>query len=104
MPRKTSDVTDTQFPFDEDTVPFILVFNSTDEQRDELDVQGVEAKDAERGYATAWTALSKHNLVNLATELNEAGVGCSLLAVWPGAKQSHVFLVDDLDEARVALG
>lgn len=104
MPRKTSDVTDTQFPFDEDTTPFILVFNSGHMDAEDPTLAGVEDKDYERGYAAAWTADKKYDLVILATDLKDAGVSCTLLATWPGAESTHVFEVDDLNEARDALG
>lgn len=102
MPRKTSDVTDTEFPFAEDTTPFILVFNCT-EWTEDLEA-GIAEKDVDRGYASAWTASKKYDLVLLASDLRDAGVPCTLLATWPGAKATHVFDVDDLDEARDALG
>lgn len=102
MPRKTSDVTDTQFPFDEDTTPFILVFNVIDRENPAL--IAIDEKDWDRGYAAAWTLDKKGDLVALATDLQQAGVGCTLLATWPGATATHVFEVDDLAEARDSLG
>lgn len=102
MPRKTSDVTDTQFPFDEDTTPFILVLNVV--ERDNPAAIAINEKDWDRGYAAAWTLDKKGDLVALATDLQEAGIACTLLAAWPGAQATHVFEVDDLDEARDALG
>lgn len=104
MPRKTSDVTDTDFPFLEDTVPFILVFNSGGMDAEDPILAGIEDKDYERGYAAAWTASKKYDLVMLATDLKDADVPCTLLATWPGAAATHVFEVDDLNEARDELG
>jgi len=101
MPRKTSEVNDCQFPFAEDTTPFILVFNAPPETPALI---AAEDKDLLRGYAAAWTAEKKYDLVLLATDLQEAGVDCSLLATWPGASATHVFEIDDLNEARDALG
>ena len=102
MPRKTSDVTDTEFPFAEDTVPFILVVNDGG-RIEEANAEGLSDKDHERGYAAAWTADKKYDLVLLAQDLQDGGVPCTLLATWPGAKATHVFEVDDLAEARDAL-
>lgn len=106
MPRKTSEVTDTAFPFAEDTTPFILVLNATDAQTSLGLVEGVADKDWERGYATAWSYNKKLEMVEAAIRLRgaEDPVECWLLAVWPGERASHVFLVDDLGEARDALG
>jgi hypothetical protein len=104
MPRKTSDVTDTEFPFVEDTVPFILVFNLETSQAASPAVAALGDKELNRGYAAAWTGEKKYDLVLLATDLQEAGITCTLLATWPGATATHVFEVDDLNEARDALG
>lgn len=104
MPRKTSDVTDTQFPFDEDTVPFILVFNFAENQHDPERTGLVSEKDYLRGYAAAWTFDKKGELVKVASELKDHGLDCTLLAAWPGAQATHVFEVDDLGEATDALG
>lgn len=88
--RQTSEVTDTDFPFAEDTTAFILVFE--------------EAKTGKggRGFEHASTADKKRDLVVEAIRYGEEGGGCHLLAVWPGATRSDVFLVDDLDEALAA--
>ena len=102
MPRKTSDVTDTQFPFDEDTTPFILVFNIDNSASGDV-IARIEDKDFHRGYAAAWTLDKKRDLVELAGDLEQIGVNCTLLATWPGAESTHVFEVDDLNEARGAL-
>lgn len=103
MPRTTSQVTDTEFPFAEDTTPFVLVLNVKDGERLGFAASFVAKKDLDRGYATAWTAERKRELAMLAADLLGRSVECSLLAVWPGVKQSHVFLVDDLDQALAAL-
>jgi hypothetical protein len=102
MPRKTSEINDCQFPFAEDTTPFIFVLNTPPETPFAL--IAIKDKYLRRGYVSAWTAAGKYDLVILATDLRDAGADCSLLAVWTGANASHVFEIDDLDEARDALG
>jgi hypothetical protein len=93
--RKTSDVTDTPFPFGSQAVPFILVVTG------DHYVDG-HTKDA-RGFEHASTHDKKLALVCKAQDLQETGAVCSLLAVWPGRNRSDVFLVDDLDLAIAAL-
>lgn len=88
--RRTSEVTDTTFPFAEDTVAFILVLP--------WDSGAEETKD-NRGFEHASTFDKKRELVEFAFEYQGS---YSLLAVWPGATRSDVFLVDDLDEALAA--
>jgi hypothetical protein len=88
--RCTSEVTDAEFPFAEDTTAFILVFP--------WDAGAEETKDC-RGFEHASTATKKLELVERA--INYPG-NCSLLAVWPGATRSDVFLVDDLEVAARA--
>lgn len=102
--RKTSEVTDTEFPFTEDTTPFVLVLNTTDQQCSLGAVEGVKDKDYERGYAAAWTLDKKRELVEAAIRLSSEDVNCTLLATWPGGAATHVFEIDDLGEARGALG
>ena len=63
MPRLTSQVNDTEFPFAEDTTPFILVLNTTDAQGGDSALEGIADKDYERGYSTAWTADKKYEMV-----------------------------------------
>lgn len=80
--RQTSDVTDTDFPFAEDTVPFILVIREGDEDY--------------RGFEHASTFDKKAQLVASAIDFGDKA---TLLAAWPGATRTDVFLVDDLEEA-----
>lgn len=91
--RQTS-TTDIPFPFTEDTTAFILVY--TPETID-------DTKDR-RGFAHASTFDKKATLALEAQTMREEGHAVSLLAVWPGATRSDVFLVDDLDEAVAAFG
>lgn len=91
--RQTSDVTDTDFPFAEDSTAFILVF------------EGESSKDTKdgRGFEHASTFDKKKALVETALEWSDSEVSqVTLLAVWPGATRSDVFLVDDLEEALAA--
>lgn len=90
--RKTSGVTDVQFPFTDDRVPFVLVFE-----------EASTAKEG-RGFEHASTAEKKRDLVVETIRYQEEGGGCHLLAAWPGAKRTDVFEVDDLDEALAAFG
>lgn len=97
--RTTSQVKDTNFPFADDRVPFVLVHN------------GVEfPDDAARGFGHASTWEKKLGLLEVAKEAARDGEygaqegGCSLLAMWPGATRTDVFLIDDLDEASAAFG
>lgn len=99
--RKTSDVTDTEFPFAEDSTPFILLYNGAPALRDE---------DQGRGFSHASTYDKKYALLEQAIILESEGsygqeVGkASLLAVWPGARRSDVFFIDDLAAAKEGLG
>lgn len=91
--RQTSEVTDTDFPFAEDIVAFILVYAGDDLRP--------ETKDG-RGFEHASTESKKRDLLGEAITIRDEGGHegeVSLLAVWPGAQRSDVFLVDDLDEA-----
>ena len=90
--RATSEVTDTAFPFAEDTVPFILVFE-----------EATTGKNG-RGFEHASTAEKKRDLIEEATRYGEEGGACHLLAAWPGTNRTDVFLIDDLDEALAAFG
>jgi hypothetical protein len=95
--RKTSDVTDVGFPFTDDRVPFILIVTG-----DNL-VDG-HTKDG-RGFEHASTFDKKRALIEQAIQLSGVeGGDCSLLAAWPGAKRTDVFLVDNYDEALAAFG
>lgn len=93
--RKTSDVTDTEFPFDDDRVPFILVVSEP----------GLisTTKDG-RGFEHASHPDKKRELLQVAQTMEADGAASCLLAVWPGASRSDVFHVDDLDQAMEALG
>lgn len=88
--RQTSDVTDTEFPFAEDTVAFIYVPKDASTTKDG------------RGFEHASTLNKKRELLEGVMEDQTAGLDGSLLAVWPGATRSDVFLVDDLDAALAA--
>ena len=93
--RTTSSVTNTEFPFAEDKVPFILVVTGDN-------IVGSFTKDA-RGFEHASTHDKKQALVERAIELSQyEGGGCTLLAAWPGAHRTDVFEVDDLNEALAA--
>jgi hypothetical protein len=96
MPRKTSEVTDTRFPFASNTTAFILVVSEPDADR-ELTVEG-------RGYSHASTHDKKYELIRRAQDLQGRGFACTLLAVWPGKKRSDVFEVDDLSNALAMMG
>jgi hypothetical protein len=101
--RQTSEVTDTRFPFAEDSTPFILVLNIDDEKESTAPaVQPIDEKTYARGFSHAWTVEKKVELVELAKALSGEGIECSLLACWPGG-HTDTFLVDDLDEALAAL-
>jgi hypothetical protein len=94
--RCTSEVGDTTFPFADDRTAFILVYAGDDLRS--------ETKDG-RGFEHASTESKKRELLGEAITLRDEGGHdgeVSLLAVWPGAKRSDVFLVDDLDEALAA--
>lgn len=91
--RQTSEVNDTDFPFAEDSTAFILVVPG--------DGQSEETKDA-RGFEHASTYDKKRELVDFAMRLRDRSAPFALLAVWPGANRSDVFLVDDLGEALAA--
>ena len=99
--RCTSDVTDTAFPFAEDTTAFIFVYNG-------YYATALSESDGERGFSHASTFDKKAKLLESAKECEEMGMydsgpgTCSLLAVWQGAARSDVFLIDDLDEAMAA--
>jgi hypothetical protein len=88
--RQTSDVRDTDFPFADDTVPFILSY------------VGIGYGKDGRGFDHASTFDKKRALVEEAIRLRDEGTEAHLLAVWPGGTRSDVFLVDDLDEALAA--
>lgn len=90
MPRRTSEVTDTQFPFAPDTTAFVLVVS--------------EHEGDHRGYEHASTRDKKLRLIRQAKQLGDDGYACTLLAIWPGEKHSDVFEVDDLDAALSAMG
>lgn len=89
--RQTSEVTDTEFPYAEDTTAFILVMPEDAE----------DTKDS-RGFDHASTFDKKLGLINRAMDLEEREHYVFLLAVWPGSTRSDVFLVDDLDAALAA--
>lgn len=93
--RRTSEVTDTTFPFAEDTTAFILIVTG------DHFVDGHTQNS--RGFEHASTFDKKLTLVEQAINLAEQNARVSLLAVWPGAKRSDVFLVDDLDQALATL-
>lgn len=88
--RCTSEVTDTEFPFAEDTTALILVYT-----------EGGGGKEG-RGFDHASTFDKKGELVVEAIKLARVATEAHLLAVWPGATRSDVFLIDDLDEALAA--
>lgn len=88
--RQTSDVTDTEFPFADDTVPFILVF-----------ADGDQGKDG-RGFEHASTVDKKRDLLVDAIEYGKQALEVHVLAAWPGATRTDVFEIDDLDEALAA--
>lgn len=91
--RLTSDVTDTDFPFAEDSVPFILVFEDSGFGKDG------------RSFEHASTYEKKVKLLEQAmAHDDDDGLLCHVLAVWPGKTRSDVFLVDDLDQALRAMG
>ena len=89
--RATSEVNDVNFPFADDRVPFVLIFPEGG---------GKEG----RGFEHASHYDKKRELVAQAKGYQEGGQEVQLLAIWPGAKRSDVFLVDDLDEALAAFG
>lgn len=100
--RQTSEVNDTDFPFADDAVAFIFVYNG-------YYATAPSEADGERGFSHASTRDKKLKLLENAKECQEqhglygqAEGCCSLLAVWPGGTRSDVFLVDDLDEALAA--
>jgi len=95
MPRKTSRIIGTTFPFDEDTAPFILVVTGDNV---------VDRHTDSRGFKHANTIDQKRELIGEAQALAGVDGGdCTLLAVWPGRTRSDVFEVDDLDQALDAL-
>jgi len=84
------------FPYELDTTAFIYVYNE---------------HTGGRGFEHASHREKKRELVEKAIEASEhggyAGGGeaePSLLAVWPGATRSDVFLVDDLGRCAEAFG
>lgn len=91
--RTTSSVINTEFPFADDQVPFILVIGS--------DGHSHRTKD-HRGFEHASTRDKKVQLLEFAKGLDAEGVPFHLLAAWPGATRTDVFDVDDLDEALAA--
>jgi len=100
--RTTSSVGDTDFPFTDDAVAFVFVYNG-------FSATALTESDSERGFSHASTRDKKLKLLENAKECEEqhglygqAEGCCSLLAVWPGATRSDVFLVDDLDAALEA--
>jgi hypothetical protein len=99
--RCASQVTDVAFPFADDRVPFILVYNLDDGQSALPELDGDHF---ERGFAHASTGPKKVALLHRARELEGEGVECSVLATWPGAKRTDVFHVDDIEEALAAFG
>lgn len=90
--RTTSSVTNTDFPFADDKVPFILV------------MVGIGFGKDGRGFEHASTESKKRELVLFAMQTRSEGDDCHLLAAWPGATRTDVFEVDDLDEALAAFG
>lgn len=89
--RTTSSVTNTDFPFTDDHVPFILVLGENPN----------ETKDG-RGFEHASTLDKKRELLVAAKEFEDRGYHPVVLAPWPGAQRTDVFHVDDLDEALAA--
>lgn len=89
--RTTSSVTDTDFPFEDDSVAFVYV-----------PADASTTKDG-RGFEHASTAAKKGALLDGAIEDHANGMPGNLLAIWPGKTRSDVFLVDDLDAAAEAL-
>lgn len=91
--RTTSEVTDTEFPYDDDAVPFILV------------APGALAEETKegRGFEHGSTMKKKTELLEQARKLEGERREFSLLAPWPGKTRTDVFLVDDLDAAEAAL-
>lgn len=102
--RKTSEVTDVNFPFADDRLPFILVLNVAENQSTNPALGAVPESDVLRGFSHARTGPKKAALLRSAMELSDAEIDCSVLAPWPGSKHTDVFLVDNLDEALAALG
>lgn len=91
--RTTSSVTDTEFPFADDRVPFILVLPNAGPEH--------------RGFEHASHHDKKKALVEQAMQGEAQGgaeVYPSLLAIWPGGTRSDVFHVDNLSEALAAFG
>jgi hypothetical protein len=99
--RTTSKVTNTEFPFADDRVAFVFVYNG-------YFATAPSENDSARGFSHASTRDKKLGLLQNAKECEQFGMygegsgKCSLLAVWPGGTRSDVFLVDDLDEALAA--
>lgn len=97
--RTTSQVNDRSFPFARRDVPFVLVVG----ERARTAPDNPLTKDG-RGFEHASAHDQKYALIRRAQDLQEAGVECSLLAMWPGKTRSDVFLVDDLSMALAAMG